>query len=408
LGFIVPNKFMQADYGVGLRDIIATRKALVALVDFNHAQVFANATTYTCLLFLSGSARRDSEVSFNTGNADPNSFLSGRDVEKLPLSNLSSEPWSLAYSAEARVLRKVERGGKPLPEVLSVAITGVKTGANDVFVFDECRPKGRLCSVRPEGAATHVTIERAILKPYWKAESMKRYSAGPARRLLLYPYRDVAGRTVLISQTEMAQKYPRALAYLASHKPTLEARQKGGLKGPNWYGLSFASATIMFDSHKIVTATLAPTNSFTIDDGAHYFPQGAGGGCGLIPKPSISPLYLLGLLNSKVLSFYFQHISSRFQGGWYAYEPRYLARLPVHLLDMTRPDHKARHDKMVELVTRMMELKKQQARAPKKQSPSARQLLDQKLAITDQQIDALVYELYGLTEQEIRVVEGAT
>jgi len=75
-----------------------------------------------------------------------------------------------------------------------------------------------------------------------------------------------------------------------------------------------------------------------------------------------------------------------------------------HLL---RSDVKARHDKMVELVTRMMELKKQQARAPKKQSPSAKQLLDQKLAITDQHIDALVYELYGLTEEEIRIVEGS-
>jgi hypothetical protein len=49
-------------------------------------------------------------------------------------------------------------------------------------------------------------------------------------------------------------------------------------------------------------------------------------------------------------------------------------------------DDKARHDKMVELVTRMMELKKQQARAPKRQSPGARQLLDQKLAITDGQV----------------------
>jgi len=60
---------------------------------------------------------------------------------------------------------------------------------------------------------------------------------------------------------------------------------------------------------------------------------------------------------------------------------------------------------MVELVTRMMDLKKQQARAPKKQSPSAKQLLDQKLALTDGQIDRLVYELYGLTDDEIRVVE---
>jgi hypothetical protein len=57
-------------------------------------------------------------------------------------------------------------------------------------------------------------------------------------------------------------------------------------------------------------------------------------------------------------------------------------------------------------VTRMMELKKQQTRAPKKQSPSQKQLLDQKTAITDHQIDALVYELYGLSEAEIKVVEG--
>jgi len=60
---------------------------------------------------------------------------------------------------------------------------------------------------------------------------------------------------------------------------------------------------------------------------------------------------------------------------------------------------------MVELVTRMMELKKQQARAPKKQSPSAKQLLDQKLAITDQQIDALVDESCGLKEDETATVE---
>jgi len=61
---------------------------------------------------------------------------------------------------------------------------------------------------------------------------------------------------------------------------------------------------------------------------------------------------------------------------------------------------------MLELVTRMVELKKQQVRASKKQSPSEKQLLGQKLAITDQQIDALVHELYGLTEDEIRIVEG--
>ena len=81
---------------------------------------------------------------------------------------------------------------------------------------------------------------------------------------------------------------------------------------------------------------------------------------------------------------------------------------PQRIRDVVLSDGwaQARHEKMVELVTRMMDLKKQQARAPKKQSPSAKQLLDQKLSITDGQIDQLVYELYGLTADEIRIVEG--
>ena len=105
--------------------------------------------------------------------------------------------------------------------------------------------------------------------------------------------------------------------------------------------------------------------------------------------------FLQGILASKLVNFWCINFLADDMNQ------SYLEKLPI-----PRPD-KARHDKMVELVTRMMELKKQQARAPKKQSPSAKQLLDQKLAITDQQIDALVYELYGLTEEEIRIVEGA-
>ena len=55
LGFILPNKFLATDYGQPLRETIAERQALSALVDFGHEQVFDQATTYTCLLFLSGS-----------------------------------------------------------------------------------------------------------------------------------------------------------------------------------------------------------------------------------------------------------------------------------------------------------------------------------------------------------------
>jgi hypothetical protein len=54
LGFIVPDKFMRADYGKELRRFVAEKKVLDKVIDFGHAQVFEGVTTYTCLLFLSG------------------------------------------------------------------------------------------------------------------------------------------------------------------------------------------------------------------------------------------------------------------------------------------------------------------------------------------------------------------
>ncbi len=154
------------------------------------------------------------------------------------------------------------------------------------------------------------------------------------------------------------RKYPKTWEYLLRHKHELEERQKGKLKGSSWYGLSFASSLEMFSSKKIITPTLSPMNSFSLDVEGKLFPQGAGGGCGLVPKKEFSSYYLLGLLNSRLLTFFFQRISSPFQNGWFAYEPRYLERIPIRTINFSDPADKARHDKMVSLVERMLELHK--------------------------------------------------
>jgi len=64
---------------------------------------------------------------------------------------------------------------------------------------------------------------------------------------------------------------------------------------------------------------------------------------------------------------------------------------------------KVRHDKMVELVERMLNLRKQ---LPKAKTPHEQESLKRTIEATDNQIDALVYALYGLTENEIAIVEG--
>jgi len=96
-------------------------------------------------------------------------------------------------------------------------------------------------------------------------------------------------------------------------------------------------------------------------------------------------------------------ICDKVQGGFYRLKIIYVEQLPIHIIALSDPQEVTRHNHMVSLVNRMLSLHKQlqEARTPHEQTGLQRQI-----EATDGQIDALVYELYGLTEEEIRIVEG--
>jgi phage tail protein X len=79
-----------------------------------------------------------------------------------------------------------------------------------------------------------------------------------------------------------------------------------------------------------------------------------------------------------------------------------LARLPIYTIDFSDQHDKARYDRMIGLVERILDLNKQLAEA---KAPQAKTVLQRQIETTDQQIDQLVYELYGLTDEEIKIVE---
>jgi len=114
--------------------------------------------------------------------------------------------------------------------------------------------------------------------------------------------------------------------------------------------------------------------------------------------------YVLGLLNSKLLFYYLHSISNVFRGGWITCTKQYVGRLPIRLVDFSDPADKARHDKMVELVDRMLELNKQKRSG--KLAPSQVERVDREIAAADHEIDELVYDLYGITDEEREIIEG--
>ena len=117
----------------------------------------------------------------------------------------------------------------------------------------------------------------------------------------------------------------------------------------------------------------------------------------------LSPHYVLGLLNSSLLFWYLQIISNRFRGGWITCTKQYVGRLPIRTINFDDPADVARHDTMVVLVERMLDLHKKLHAAT---IPADKKLYQRQIEATDAEIDALVYELYGLTEEETAIVEG--
>jgi hypothetical protein len=122
-------------------------------------------------------------------------------------------------------------------------------------------------------------------------------------------------------------------------------------------------------------------------------------------RQGIDAKFLIGILNSKLFVFIYRLIAIEKGRVLAQVKPTILAQLPIRSIDASIPADKARHDKLVALVEQMLAAKQQLAGA---QSDKEKDFYGNKCAGLDRQIDDLVYELYGLTEDEITIVKGAT
>jgi hypothetical protein len=132
----------------------------------------------------------------------------------------------------------------------------------------------------------------------------------------------------------------------------------------------------------------------------HFFKTGYGI---ILKTEQLSRLFMLGLLNSRLLFRCLRAIGTELRGGYVRFWTKYIQQLPIRPIDFANPADRARHDQMVQLVELMLRLHEQLAAA---RTAHDKTLIQRQCEATDRQIDALVYELYGLTDAEIRLVEG--
>jgi type I restriction-modification system DNA methylase subunit len=405
LGFILPHKFFNAQYGQPVRGLLAKGNHLAEVVHFGDKQVFAGATNYTCLLFLDKAGNKqchfvkvDDLTSWrNTGEA----------VEgTIPSFRITASEWNFAVGKGAALFEKLSKIPVRLGDVADIFV-GLQTSADDVFIMDLVEETPRILRLKSKALDTEWSFEKGLLFPLVSGTDVNRYCDLPERQYILFPYK-VDGKSVeLIDFDVISKTYPKTSTYLLKNKERLEGREKGKGKGVNWYGYIYLKNMKLQSIEKLCVPRLVERLYATYDvEGKHFLDNVDVGGITLKPEyQKQGLLYLLGLLNSKLLRWYFPFVSAPFRGGWMSANRQFLSQIPIRTMNFSDPADKARHDKMVTLVDQMLSLYKQLAAA---KTPDEKIRIQRQIDATDHQIDQLVYELYGLTEKEIQIVEERT
>lgn len=387
--YILPNKWMRANYGKPLRAWLKEQR-IEEIVDFGDLPVFESATTYPCILRIGAGSPRERFDAVQVETLEYPDLTEYVKAHSYPVNQtyLDDEGWSLADEMTQALLEKIKGAGVPLGTYVGGKIYyGIKTGLNEAFVIDEAT-RERLIAEDPRSAE--------VIKPFLAGRDVKRYQPLELSKYLIFTRRGIN-----------IDSYPAIGRYLKQYKEKLIPRPRDWPSDKPWLGRKAGSYQwyevqdsidyyLEFEKPKIIVPAIVQRGSYTYDERAFYSND----------KTSIIPctdIYLLGILNSKVADFIVHLISSTKQGGYYEYKPMYVSQIPIRTIDPSDPSDVARHDRMVALVEKMLDLNKRLAAA---KAPHEKEALAGMIDATDRQIDRLVYELYGLTEDEVAVVEG--
>ena len=319
LGLIIPNKALTADYGRGIRKLIADHGALAQIVDFQDAQVFPEASIYACLLFLSGSPLDTSIVGIAA-----NGQVYCAEQQEVPTPEFTSTPWSLGYKRAIKPATAYHTLGQTCSHIFQGLISGA-----DSFLI------GRPSEGNPAIDEQGFPAEQGITKPLLKGKDIRRFRIQPSGDHVIYPYDNENGKTRLLSEDELKHKYPKTYAYLSGHRQILDSRGSGDMQYPAWYALWNPRQIERFKMPKLLTQVLANQATFAIDPvGEFWFVGGGNAGVyGIVPKPDldVDMWFFLAYLNSTFFDQHVKSISSRFRGGFYSYAKRFIQDAPIRV-----------------------------------------------------------------------------
>jgi adenine-specific DNA-methyltransferase len=360
LGLIVSSKFTKTRYGKYIRAFILENTHISKFVDLRGSKIFANVTVDPCILILDKEktdeirvvkVKKDFEGKtweeslhqliwhiFRNGMKDYqdehiNSFVIYQRELKSKIQQENSrkvcEEWKFVNKKELKLLEKIKLNSTCVLNNISEINCGIKTGKDDVFIV-------KLDTI------SKFKLEKDLLVPILDGKDIRKYKISYKNTYLIFTENvDISD----FSNTKM---------YLEQFKQELERRTDIKNTNKKWYELRPCSYYDSLKSEKIITPDISMNNNFAYDDGKFFVKNTAY--FIKINKTNINTKYILGLLNSMLLEFYFKHISVYLGKSGYRYTKQHLEKLPIKLPET--PEEKKIAEQIIKKVNEILELHK--------------------------------------------------
>jgi adenine-specific DNA-methyltransferase len=368
-GFIIPYPFLSQDYAERLRSYVLEHCTLERIVDFSEFKVFADPIVRNIILILKKQADQKVRGGHLIQVVTPIHSLSFEEpslrINAIPQSLFARMPGAMFRidldSETETVVSKIDSCSISLGTV-AIASWGARGVPISVFHLD--KPINEHC------------------KPMIKGENIERYALAWTGKWFLY---------------EPDKLYRPAFPELFESEKIVISKVTGDEGIISTYDMegyyTDDSLCCCILKHRLSDKEVSFLGKRKIK---------------ILPEEvklsrQYSLKYILGLINSKLLNFYFQKLLS-YKLNVY---PESIEQLPICHVDFDDTNDKKRHNDLVALVDRMLELNKRLAPIRNTACAEREELLRQ-IKQTDEEIDNLVYDLYGLTEEERKIVEEAT
>lgn len=428
---ITSNSFLKAEYGKPLRKLVIKETNIEEVINIENTQIFSDATVNTVILTFSKNKQKNSNaliVNSEFNEIDFNDFISKNSYTYMQ-NEFDELSWNLIKPNVLKARKKIKGNNKTLEDYQTKIRLGIATGDNNAFIIDEEKKKEFL---------NQNLKNNEIIKPILRGRDIDRYN---------YTFPNLY---VLLTKNgiDVEHEYPNIYDYLDNFG---EGFKKRGAKGQHWTNLRACSFFEDFKEEKIIWIELTDVGRFSLCTDEIYLLNSA---YFLIPPKEFNSKFLLSILNSKVIKFYLKQIANTSGVGTTRWINNYVKDFPIPLINFTEQNKfiiksedmilytnslYEQSQKFQRTIQRKFNLEdlpkklqdwylltyaefiKELAKKKVKLSLSeeaewedyfeteSKKAQDLKAQIdkTDKDIDQMVYELYGLSEEEIGIVENS-